>query len=232
MSQAARGPWGFIQAFFLGGALVAVWMAPQWQWDGVLTVGGTQRLSPELVRQIAQAGDKRPLYRVDPGQIRARLKAMEAVEDVRVRRWLFPARVEITVKERSPRVRLLDSQPPAYLDANGVRFTLPEHVAPARPPITAELGTRSLSVPEARALALLLEQGPERGSLDLRDPSAWKVTLGAVMVMLGPPIDIEQKLRVARHTVELAQREGKALEYVDVRVPEVPTVVRQRPPTP
>lgn len=220
----AHGPWGFLQAFVLGGALVAIWLMPQWNWDGELRVAGTQRLSHDQVLRAVKGSEGRPLFLVDPALMRARLKHLEGVEDVKVRRWLLPARVEVTIKERSPILRVAGGS--AYLDAKGVPFRLPRAVAPEAIPIEALVASRSLSVPEQAALKDLVTHWPKgvRGTVDLRRASAWSATLDGVQVLLGGPEAIPEKLRLYSHLLPLARKSGKAIRYMDLRFPEAPTV--------
>lgn len=220
----AHGPWGFIQAFVLGGALVALWLMPQWGWDGELRVTGTQRLTHEAVAKAVKGSEGRPLFLVDPGAMRERLRGLDGVEDVKVRRWLLPARVEITVKERSPVLRVAGSS--SYLDASGVAFRLPHQTAPANIPIEALVASRSLSTSELVGLKVLVANWPPgtRGSVDLRDPTAWSCTIDGVRVLLGTPDELSEKLRLYSHLLPLARKSGKAIRYLDVRFPEAPTV--------
>lgn len=220
----AHGPWGFIQAFVLGGALVALWLMPQWGWDGELRVTGTQRLTHEQVAKAVKGSEGRPLFLVDPATMRERLRGLDGVEDVKVRRWLLPARVEITVKERSPVLRVAGSS--SYLDASGVAFRLPTQTDPAAIPIEALVASRSLSAEEQVGLKVLVANWPAgtRGSVDLRDPTAWSCTINGVRVLLGTPDELAEKLRLYSHLLPLARKSGKAIRYLDVRFPEAPTV--------
>jgi cell division septal protein FtsQ len=218
----ARALWGFVEAFVVGGALVALWMMPQWLWTGDVKVVGCDRLSPAFVERTAGLPAHATLYRVDPEAIRRRLMAVSAIENVRIRRWLFPPRLEIAIRERMPRAAVLGTG--GYLDAWGESFTLPG--SPVTPPVTALLGSASLS-PESRlALRTLLGSWPRgsRGTLDLRDPASWSVTMDGVTLGLGSPTDLSRKLSVYAHLQPLARQSGKTLQYVDLRFPEAPTI--------
>lgn len=220
----AHGPWGFIQAFVLGGALVALWLMPQWTWDGELRVTGVHRLTHAQVERAVKGLEGKPLFLVDPAAIRDRIRGLDGVEDVKVRRWLLPARIEVTVKERSPVLRVAGGS--AYLDATGVAFRLPTAAEPAAIPIEAVVSSRSLQPTELAALKVLLANWPQgaKGTLDLRDPAAWSATIDGVQVMFGAPDEMAAKLRLYSHLLPLARKSGKAIRYMDLRFPEAPTV--------
>lgn len=220
----AHGPWGFIQAFVLGGALVALWLMPQWRWDGELRVSGTRRLTHDQVAKAAKGSEGRPLFLVDPATIRDRLRGLEGVEDVKVRRWLLPARVEVTVKERSPVLRVAGAA--SYLDATGVAFRLQKQADKQAIPIEALVASRSLYATEQAALKALVANWPAgaRGTVDLRDPASWSATIDGVQVLFGAPDEMREKLRLYSHLLPLARKSGKAIRYMDLRFPEAPTV--------
>ncbi|HEY9855564.1 MAG TPA: FtsQ-type POTRA domain-containing protein [Stenomitos sp.] len=219
-----HGPWGFIQAFVLGGALVALWLMPQWTWDGELRVAGIRRLSHDEIAKAAKGSEGKPLFLIDPATIKERIQHLDGVEDVKVRRWLLPARVEVTVKERSPILRVAGGS--AYLDATGVAFRLPNGEDTKAIPIEALVSTRSLDVTEQAALKVLVASWPEgaKGTVDLRNATAWSAVIDGVQVLLGAPQDMAEKLRLYSHLLPLARKSGKAIRYMDLRFPEAPTV--------
>jgi len=224
LSDRLPGPWGFIQAFVLGGALVALWLMPQWNWDGELRVSGTRRLSQDAVAKAVKGSEGKPLFLIDPAAIRERIKRLDGVEDVKVRRWLLPARVEVTVKERSPILRVAGGS--AYLDATGVAFRLPSAEDTRAIPIEAIVATRSLYATEQAALKVLVSNWPKgaKGTVDLRNPAAWSAVIDGVQVQLGAPEQMAEKLRLYSHLLPLARQSGKAIRYMDLRFPEAPTV--------
>lgn len=222
-----RAMWGFVEAFVSGGMLVALWMMPQWLWGGEVHITGGHRLSRAFIEQAAGLPSGHALYRIDPEAIRARLRAVPAIEDVRVRRWLFPARLDLTVRERSARAVVANQPQPTYLDSFGESYSLPGGGAAGEAPaIVAELATASLTMEERTALRALFAAWPRggRGTLDLRDPASWSASIDGIRVGLGAPSDLPQKLTVFSHLVPLARRAGKTIQYVDLRFPEAPTI--------
>lgn len=221
MSDRRGGPWAFMQAFLYGGGLGAIWLMPQWQWTGDVRLAGSER--PE-VRVVANASaDARPLFLVDPARWREPLERDPAIAQVQVHRWLFPPRVEITVKERVPVARVVDATGMVYLDRGGRAFPL------AQPQVvtwSARLGGRTLSATESLAWRELLAVWPGRApvQVDLRDPASWSLHVEGVSMLFGAPTRLADKVRAQAHLRPLAQAAGQPLRYLDLRFPETPTV--------
>lgn len=216
-----RGPWAFIQAFVFGGGLVAIWSMPQWQWQGDVRIHGSQR--SEVLSLAEGTSSARPLFLLDPAPWREKLEGDPAIAEVRVHRWLFPTRLEVTVQERTPVARVVDAPGTSYMDREGVVFPLG-----GAAPVTwsVRLAGRTLSASERSAWRSLQAAWPKapHGEVDLRDPASWSVRLEGVTLMLGAPRDLAAKLRVYGHVRPLARQAGKTLEYIDLRFPEAPTV--------
>lgn len=219
------GPWGFIQAFVLGGGLVAFWLMPQWQWDGEVHVKGLHYLSAQLITRSAGLPSSGSLYQLNPSEIRERLLKIEAIQDAKVRRWLFPPRLDIEIQERFPKVRVLGAVTPTYMDTQGILFTLPVSARPSTP-LSVKVGTGSLSTSDSAALRSLLEVWPKEssGTLDLRDAASWSAVVDGVRVDLGRADRLGEKLRLYSHLLPLAREAGKAVQYIDLRFPEAPTI--------
>ena len=220
-----RGPWAFFQAFILGGATLALWVMPQWSWDGNVQVEGLHYLSSQLILRTAALPTKGRLFQIDPAKIRSRLLQLDAVEDAKVRRWLFPARLDIEIKERTPMVRLLGTTPPTYLDNQGIPFTLP---ASSSPPtrLSVSIASGTLTPEDRLDLQTLLLNWPtgSRGTLKICDPASWSATIDGVPVVLGSGDNLGEKLHLYSQLLPLARRAEKAVEYIDLRFPEAPTL--------
>lgn len=224
-SKLELGPWGFIQAFVLGGGLVAFWLMPQWQWDGEVQVRGLRYLSAQLITRTAGLPTSGSLYQINPAEIRTRLLKIDAVQDAKVRRWLFPPRLDIEIKERSPKVKVLGALTPTFMDTQGVLFTLPASAPPATP-ISVTVASGSLSPADSVALRRLLEVWPRgsRGTLDLRNTASLSAVVDGVRVDLGRAERLDEKIRLYSHLLPLARQAGKAVQYIDLRFPEAPTI--------
>lgn len=224
MSRQRRGPnflVGLLQAFVLGGAAVALWAMPQWTWHGDLKVIGAKRLlAAPLAEKLADRKGM-PLYRIDPRDIREEVLKNPAVADAKVRRWLFPARLEVTLREREPLARLKDGQ---MVDYEGVVFKVAEAKGVALE-IDAPLQDGRLTGQPLKALRELALYGEGlSGRVDMTKPGEWTGTLNGVGIRFGEGRGIAQKLHVFRHLLPLASNGAAAVEYVDLRSPESPVV--------
>lgn len=213
---------GILQAFLLGGAAVALWAMPQWTWEGDLKVIGARRLlAAPLAERLADRKGM-PLYRIDPQVIRSDVLENPAIADAKVRRWLFPARLEVTLREREPIARLKDGQ---VVDFEGVVFRLPEGGKGVKLEVAAPLTAGRLEGAHLRALREVALYGEGlSGSLDLTRPGDWTAELNGIQLRFGEGRAIGEKLHVFRHLLPLALAGSAAVEYVDLRSPESPVV--------
>lgn len=213
---------GLFQAFVLGGAAVALWAMPQWVWHGDLKIIGAKRLMAAPLAETLADRKGQPLYRIDPEQIRQEVLKNPAIADAKVRRWLFPARLEVTLREREPLARLKDGR---VVDFDGVVFRLPEGGKGVKLELDAPLAGDRLEDDPLKALRELSLYGEGlSGSLDMTRPGEWGGKLNGVEVRLGEGRAIAEKLHVFRHLLPLASSESRAVEYVDLRSPEAPVV--------
>ncbi len=213
---------GIVQAFLLGGAGVALWAMPQWTWQGDLRVAGAKRLlAAPLALALAEEKGK-PLYRIDPEGVRREVLKNPAIADAKVRRWLFPARLEVTLSEREPLARLNDGQ---VVDYEGVVFRTPEGARDMKLGLQAPLEEGRLTGAALQALRELSLYGEGlSGEVDLRRPGDWTGTLNGVAVRFGEGRAIADKLHVFKHLLPLARSGTRAVEYIDLRSPEAPVV--------
>lgn len=225
MTRRKRGPnvfAGILQAFVLGGAAVALWAMPQWTWHGDLKVIGAKRLMAATLADKLADRKGQPLYRIDPQEIRAQVLSNPAVSDAKVRRWLFPARLEVSIREREPLARLKDGQ---VVDFEGVVFKLPEGASGVKLELSAPLKDGRLEGEPLEALReLALYGGGLAGTVDMSKPGEWTGKLNGVDIRFGEGRAIAEKLHVFRHLLPLAITGSRAVEYVDLRSPESPVV--------
>jgi cell division septal protein FtsQ len=213
---------GLIQAFVLGGAAVALWAMPQWTWEGDLKVIGARRLMAAPLAEAIADRKGMPLYRIDPRTIREDVLKNPAIADAKVRRWLFPARLEVTLREREPLARLKDGQ---VVDFEGVLFRIPEGARGVKLELDAPLTGGRLEGPPLQALRELALYGEGlEGTLDMTRPGNWTGKLNGIEIRFGEGRAIAEKLHVFRHLLPLALAGSAAVEYVDLRSPESPVV--------
>lgn len=225
MTRRKQGPnffVGLVQAFVLGGAGVALWAMPQWTWHGDLQVIGAKRLMATALADTLADYEGQALYRIDPRDIRKVVMSNPAVSDAKVRRWLFPARLEITLREREPLAKLADGR---VVDYDGVVFKLPEGGKGLKLELHVPLTNDRLEGEALQALRDLVLYGDGlEGTVDMTRSGEWQGTLNGVAVRFGEGREIGQKLHVFKHLFPLASSESSAVEYVDLRSPESPVV--------
>jgi cell division septal protein FtsQ len=194
---------------------------PQWTWEGDLKVLGAKRLLAAPLAETLSGRKGLPLYRIDPREIRDEVLKNPAIADAKVRRWLFPARLEVTLREREPLARLKDGQ---VVDFDGVVFRVPEG-RDVKLELNAPLKEGRLEGEPLKALRELALYGQGlAGTVDMTRPGEWTGRLNGVEIRFGEGRAIAEKLHVFRHLLPLAITGSRAVEYVDLRSPESPVV--------
>ena len=226
-----RSPFHLAQAFVIGGLLVALWMMPQWTWQGDIRITGLRRVQQTAIASHLLAHRGQPLHAMDIGQMRDELRELDGIQEVEIRRWLFPARLEVVVHERDPRARVTGDLAGYFLDAEGQIFRMDPTWITAPLPMGVRLATASWHPREMKAYRELLERWPagQVGEVQTTASESWKVHLEGTEVHLGRPGDIPAKWHAYRTVWGLARQEGKQLEYIDVQIPDAPSVRPVRP---
>ena len=221
-----RSPFQLAEAFVIGGLLVAIWMMPQWIWDGEIRITGLRRVHQAAIAARLLPHRGKPLHALDVARMRADLRELDAVEDAEIRRWLFPARLEVKVTERDPRSRATGALAGWFLDGEGRVFRMDPSWIASPLPLGVNLATESWKTREQQAYREILERWPadRTGELDATATESWKVRLEGVTVNLGTPRDIPAKWVAYRTVWDLARQGGKRLEYIDVQLPDAPSV--------
>lgn len=86
-----------------------------------VVVTGTDRLTPDQVRAVADVRTGTPLARVDTGSIVRRVGALAPVAQVSVSRG-WPGTLRVQVVERTPVAAVVDAQGVELVDSSGVPF--------------------------------------------------------------------------------------------------------------
>ncbi|MBU6429589.1 MAG: FtsQ-type POTRA domain-containing protein, partial [Cyanobacteria bacterium REEB65] len=233
-----------IELVVLGVLLVVAWRAPQWRWEGQYVVEGARIVSADaLVKRLPQPVGE-PLYLIDPRPIRAAALAFDpTIGAVEVRRWLFPARIVVSLHEREPAARVAEPLPvlanvstrsskpglPLCLDVDGEAFAC----RPTVLPLAVRVAAIPLPGQDQEGFVNLAEAWPAdaTGVADLRDPASWSCriqlpagtgSVGAFRVFLGDAEHLRAKFRALEQVFLLTRRDQKTLEYVDVRFPDAP----------
>lgn len=218
----AAMPWATIGAVLALAGLVT-WIVYGTGVFGVrdVRVSGTEILSAEEVRQVADVRDGVALARVDLGGIEERLARLAPVDRVIASRdW--PGTIAIDVVERTPVAVVPQGKRFVLVDKHGVAF----HTVSARPgglplarvphPGPDDAATRSalevlaaLSPQLAKQLSAVVVKGPAEIELELR---------GGRLIVWGDSSESDAKSEVA---TALLKRKG---DRIDVSAPEVVTI--------
>lgn len=192
-----------------------------------MDVAGTVRLDPAAVRAAA-ALEGRSAFGASAREAAERIRALPPIADARVR-ILLPDLALIEVVERAPLLAVSFAGGRLYADGAGVLFALPGEVGGV-PAVHDQrrsyaAGDR-LDAGVASALRRLAVLDPAfYGSRLLR--LQLTVAHGIVghldsgtELRFGSPERLDLKLEASRRIVQ--SREGRRLDYVDVRTPETP----------
>jgi cell division protein FtsQ len=128
-------------------ALAWVLLASPWLAVDRVQVTGLERLSAEQVAAAAAVADGTPLALVDVGAAGDRVRGLDPVDDVRVRR-VWPATLRIEVSERVPVAGVEGRDGVLLLDRDGVGFLTEPGLPPGVP--RAELTSPGRDDPATR----------------------------------------------------------------------------------
>lgn len=221
-----RKAFRFFATIGLFAALIGIWVVPIWQYSGEITIKGNRWVSTDTIRAAINPPPA-PMYRMDPSLLKEQVQTIPQIERVDIRRWLFPARLEVRVKERTPVARVASQS--IFLDEEGVLFS-----APIQPiPLTVLLPA-SYQGETPEAFRAFFKEWPTKASglLDLRQKDDIKVSLGGLTARFGAAEEIPAKFRAFFRLRPLAKRYGDALEYLDLRFPDSPTLKCKATPLP
>ncbi|HKY85088.1 MAG TPA: FtsQ-type POTRA domain-containing protein [Anaerolineales bacterium] len=193
------------------------------------SVSPTELLTESQIRSIADI-DGRPVFLIDPPEVRGRLLAQPEIQSADVLlRW--PNHVELRVAERRPMIEWDDDGQVWWLSADGVAFL--KHgelgnlirVTASEPSLDVERDPLAPVIePEALwAAAALLAQVPEVDGLQYRpghgfgfiDPNGWQA-------YFGTGGDMVLKVQLYRRISEVLAQRGVVAELVSVEDPAAP----------
>lgn len=208
-------------AVVLAGVVVwAVWFSSLLEVRAV-TVVGTEHLTVERVKRVAQVPLATPLPRIDTEAIEERVAELPPVESVTVERDL-PHGVRITVTERTAVAWIERDSTPWAVDATGVVYrplnSEPDHI----PQLSIDADDRREVVAAARVAADLADSSLARQvqsiSAESRDSIELDLTKGRTVVW-GSAQDSAAKLDVLEPLLRIDAR------VYDVSAPERPTTL-------
>lgn len=217
-------------------ALLVLTVSPRFWIYRIKVTGGDTLTVPEIIT-LAQVPPHSNFYRLSLRRVAQRIADGEPrVRRVTVERDTLGV-LHIGLEERVPLCRLGQEEPPRYVDADDVLFTRPQPPEPPVPVIagiTIPLPVRTFGKPvnadTVRAVVNCLTIANAHPGEEA--PLAFtQITLGStgrmalvlqpgVLIKLGAPDHLEQKMYVLRNTIVYLSTKGYALnqiEYIDVR---------------
>lgn len=159
----------------------------------------------------------------DPGAVERSLEKLAVVADANVER-LYPSRVRITVRERTPAVLVESSTETWLADAAG-GLIVPASTAPAGLPrlkVDAPIGSPELTEALRLWAAVPPTTRPSVTAIEAMEPGALAIVMSGIRVVFGMPDQIPEKLRAVSAVLTRAERDGNRVRQIDVRVPRRP----------
>lgn len=208
-----------------------------------IAIDGNELMSDQTIRALVPLTYPQSLLQVQPNAIAQALLSRAPLQQVQVRRQLFPPQLIITVQERQPVAHTLpvttadQRRPAGFLDAEGAwipssSFTVPQQAAHA-----VHLTIRGFH-PQYQdhwpQMLLDIQASPVAiTAVDWRDPSNLKLQTDLGIVHLGPyGTGFEQQLQALAHLHHLpTQLDGQAVAHIDLSNPQMPSVAMQPPST-
>lgn len=212
-------------------AVIALWLSDVWAWEGELVVRGNRIVGKQELLAKLNLPPRKPLYLVNPIVVAEGLHQLPAVREVAVRRWLFPARLEINVLEREALVPVATPVGgiPRWMDQDGVVFEAPRRLVKPTFTIVLHTGLQPGDRLPPKAVSGLFEAlnaWPEEGGLlDLRRLDDVGARLGGWNVRLGELGDTAVKLALFQHLKPLAAKYKPRLDYINLRFAKSPSFV-------
>lgn len=215
---------------FLVLAVVALTRSPLLDVDSV-TVEGTARVDPELIRGTAAVDTKQPMTSVDLGAAEARLEALPWVAAATVARdW--PSTVTISITERVPVAVAGDGPGAVLVDRDGRLLgaaTVSDQVLPTAGPDPVE-GPGALLPEHQRRLVATLAALPEEIRREVVQGTVDRSGLGlelrdGILVRLGDRTRLSAKIDAIRAVLDQADR--PTIATIDVAAPGAAAVTRR-----
>lgn len=205
-----------------------LWGASVWHWEGQVRISGNRLVSKQEILERLQVPENTPLYRLDPRWIASQVSDIPAVSRVAVRRWLFPARLEMNVIERQALVALLGPGNNRWMDQEGVVFTASPQIMKPRFGIKvwSDLAPGKRLPPGMQdRLFELMAAWPAKldGRVDLRNPKDVYLAVDGWPVRFGELKDVPIKFEMLVKLKPVAEKYRDRLQYIDLRYPASPT---------
>jgi cell division protein FtsQ len=188
-----------------------------------LEVRGNALLDREAVVAASGLRVGMNMLSVDSRAVEHDLEELAVVQDAKVER-LYPSRVRITIRERTPAV-LVESSTGSWLaDADG-ELIVPADVGPpgvGRLRVDAPIGSPELSEAMKLWASVPAATRPKVSAIEALEPGALALIMSGIRVVFGSPDLLDEKLRAASAVMTRAAHDGARVRQIDVRVPRRP----------
>lgn len=192
--------------------------APWWRIGDVRVLGAPQNQARQIHSAILHLDViGQPLWRVDPQAVERLVTSHGWVQQAQVRRWLFPARLDVYLSARSGWTRLIWQGKTHTIDEGGSKV---QDVA--RLPLLFQIDRQRPTVDQLACMhrmadAWRLKQLEGHGVYQVTDPKRIVWFSGQETVWLGTTEQLSAKLAAYQRIKPLAKAKGKRLEYIDLR---------------
>jgi cell division septal protein FtsQ len=227
-------------ALLLAGGLWWFWQAPFWTLTDLnVQVSPTRYVPPEALESLLAPEVGKPVFAIHPAAIAQRIQVrFPVLAQVQVRRYLFPARLEVKLAEQQAWALVYES--PDHLKPYGL---VTDRVVPLdglKPVwLNPVVVPKKLASPEyLRAVARThyqLRQIPELHlhQLDASQPNHWVARFAEVDVLLGKlDMTMTERLRRLVPLVPKIQELENQIDWVDLRWGNEITFHRKTPALP
>lgn len=217
-----------VMAGFLAYGTYWLWGSEVWHWQGQMSVTGNRLVSKQEILNRLSVPTNTMLYRLNPQWVADQLTDIPTISKVAVRRWLFPARLELAILERQPLVGVLAEGESLWMDQEGVVFPASPKLVKAGFPVkvqtTLKSGERLPQEVQAHLFEILATWPKGAGGrVDLRKTNDVIAIVDDWPLRLGEVTDVPTKFGMFEHLKPLAQKYKNRLQYIDLRYPTSPT---------
>jgi cell division septal protein FtsQ len=218
------GLWRLACAVFLLYAIRELWLSDQWQWEpGAVEINGANFTDTDRLKRQLSFDKGAPLYRIKTTLEDSQLEAFPSIKKISIRRYLFPARIELTVVEREPFLRL--KKKGYYIDREGIVFKGPGNLLKSNqwPQTTLDYDGQKMSSQAFEDLKLWLQLWNLDHTLEIALlDNSWWISSNHKRFKLGGVGDNFSKRIPVFNVLKL--RNYPNLDFIDVTTPDSPSM--------
>ncbi|HEX9696031.1 MAG TPA: FtsQ-type POTRA domain-containing protein [Actinomycetota bacterium] len=193
--------------------------------DGIEVAGATM-LSRAQILDASGLRIGMNVLSVDAGRVEALLEDLAMVAEASVER-VYPSKVRITVRERTPAAVARLAGGTWLMEASG-RLIAPVSVPPEGiPQVTVRAEAGSVALAEALRLWSMLPEWARDKTTDLEaaEPEEIVARIGGTRIVFGTAESVLSKMQAVVAIFERAKTDGTRVKQIDVRAPARPAAV-------